>query len=116
MSPKVGISFLEWSFDGSFISSKEDSFPNLVWIWEIKKLKLNSILIHNQEVRSMKWNPLQNQIAFCTGIQKINLWSIEGCCSVIVPEDNFIVQNLKWNYNGKCLLLCDHSNFICSFV
>lgn len=88
----------------------------MIFIWEVKSLSLNSLIIHNQEVKSMKWNPLENQIAFCTGIQKINLWSVEGCCSVVIPEENFIVQNLKWNSNGKSLLLCDQGSFICSFV
>ena len=43
--PKVGISLVAISHDSRFVATKNELYPTLVWIWDLVRLQLNSILV-----------------------------------------------------------------------
>lgn len=43
--PKIGVSLLACSSDCSFLAAKNENFPNCVWIWDLARLQLCTILI-----------------------------------------------------------------------
>lgn len=67
--------------------SSSDSVPNVVWIWDIRKLRLLAVLEQLCTVRALPVSPQQPRLAICTGGSKVYLWSPAGCVSVQVPGE-----------------------------
>jgi WD40 repeat protein len=115
-NPKIGVGLIEWSFDGKYICSREDSTPNVLFVWDCVHLQLHSVLVHTGEIKSAKWCPTENRLAVASGNGRINFWSTEGCSCVDVPESKMVISSVKWSQNGKSLILSDGLNFCCSFL
>jgi len=43
--PPTGISLMNWSHDSRFVATKSDTSPQVVYVWELSCLELNSVLI-----------------------------------------------------------------------
>jgi hypothetical protein len=43
--PKIGISIVACSSDSRFLATKNENFPQCVWIWDLTKLQLCTILV-----------------------------------------------------------------------
>lgn len=105
-NPKIGISSLVFSSDGRYLATKNDNMASVVWVWDMQKLNLVSVLEHTSAVRCFQWDPKHPRLALCTGNTKLYLWSPAGCVSVQVPADGgFQVQSLSWHCTGDSLVL-----------
>ena len=87
-----------------------------LWIWDIGKLKLCSLMVHQSAVRNAEWDPTKPRVAFCTGNDMLYMWSPAGASCVQIPAENFCVQNLRWNPNGDSLVLIDKDKFCVCFI
>jgi len=111
-NPKLGVSLIEFSPDNQYMYSKNDSMPNILWIWNLKTLKLMNVLIQTMAIKHVSWDPTQDRLALCTGNNKIYMWSPHGCISVETPcEASFLIQSLKWNRDGNSLMLVGKDRF-----
>ena len=43
--PNRGVSLITVSFDSRYAASKDESSPQIVWIWDLVELSLNSVLV-----------------------------------------------------------------------
>ena len=43
--PKVGISLVAISHDARFVATKNEIYPQIVWVWDLVRLQLNSVLV-----------------------------------------------------------------------
>merc|ERR1719334_251437 len=93
-NPKVGISRCEWSPSGELLATINDNMPMTVWIWNMSRLNLMSVLDHKDKVSSFKWSPVEKEerLAICCGNDKLYFWSDSGT-SVIRCRENKIVVN-----------------------
>lgn len=117
--PKIGISQMSFSSNSAHLASKNDNMPNTLWIWDVKKTRLSTVLTQLNEVKNFAWDPFQPRLALCTGSNKIYIWSaeIEGCSSVDLPSEiSFSVRSLKWNANGTSIILCSNTHFCVCFM
>jgi len=105
-NPELGVGQVLFSSNGQFLATKNDNFPTAVWIWDVVKLKLISVLMQKQAITCISWNPTKSHLALCTASPKIFLWTPDGCMDVSLPQTSSIdVTHLRWNSNGESLLL-----------
>ncbi|XP_025141592.1 WD repeat-containing protein WRAP73 isoform X5 [Bubalus bubalis] len=116
-NPRIGIGALAFSPDNYFLATRNDSVPNAVWIWDIRKLRPLAVLEQLCTVRAFQWGPQQPRLAICTGGSKVYLWSPAGCVSVQVPgEGDFQVLSLCWHPSGDSLALLSKDHFCLCFL
>ena len=105
-NPKKGVGTVLFSQDSSFMATKNDNMPNVIWIWNIRKFELDSLLVLSRPVRAMEWDPKEVRLAACSGTNKIYMWSPSGCVSTEVKvEEDFLVTDFSWHQSGSSLLL-----------
>ncbi len=116
-NPKMGVSSIQFSCDNRFMYSRNDSMPNILWIWDMNKFKLTNVLIQTQSIKHVSWDPRQCRLALCTQNNKIYMWSPQGCISVEAPcEATFLIMTLKWNIDGNSLILIGKDQFCVTYL
>ncbi|CAF0741516.1 unnamed protein product [Didymodactylos carnosus] len=117
-NPRLGVSSLEFSFNGRYMTSINDTMPNLLFIWDFSKFYLSYILIQTQPIRCIKWEPNRNRLALCTGNNCLYLWTINGAACINVPDESakLNIFELKWNPLGKAITLIGQDNMCVGFI
>ncbi|RWW55167.1 hypothetical protein BHE74_00038202 [Ensete ventricosum] len=115
-NPKQGIGLLSWSNDSQYVFTRNDNMPTILWIWDIRRLELATVLVQKDPIRTAVWDPTCARLVLCTGTSQLYMWSPSGACCVNIPLSNFVVCDMKWNSDGSCLLLKDRESFCCSAV
>ena len=112
--PRVGISLLAISNDSRFVATKNEINPNVVWIWDIQRLCLNTLMIQKNEVTNLTWCPKTPTLNVSTANGKLYLWTIRvaSVCQVPVNKDNFNVYSVQWNPNGKSFAALDKNGLV----
>ncbi|PKA61140.1 hypothetical protein AXF42_Ash006036 [Apostasia shenzhenica] len=113
-NPKQGTGLLSWSNDSQFVISRNDSIPNVLWIWGIRRLELAAVLIQKEPIRAAAWDPTYPRLVLCTGSPHLYMWSLSGAYCVNIPLPQFVINDLKWNSDGSCILLKDKESFCCA--
>ena len=103
--PRVGVSKFVISPDSGFVAAVCETTPKCVWIWDLSKLCLNSLLVQKNRVSELCWSPNSNNLNISADDGKIFLWSARGASVCQVPpmqyKDNFKVNAIRWNRNGR---------------
>jgi WD40 repeat protein len=100
----------------NFEQLSKDSMPNILWIWDMNKFKLASVLIQTSAIRCVAWEPRQPRLALCTNNNKLYMWSAQGCVAIEAPcEATFLIQSLKWMPNGTALVLVGKDHFCVAY-
>mmetsp|Transcript_6052 Transcript_6052/g.10416 ORF Transcript_6052/g.10416 Transcript_6052/m.10416 type:complete len:429 (-) Transcript_6052:100-1386(-) len=115
-NPKMGISSVVWSFDSKFLYSRNENMPNVVWIWEVANLRLQSVLVHTNPVKAVEWDPIRPRLAVCTGTPALFVWNPASASVIDVPTGTLNISGLSWNPDGTSLLLKDKDRMCCAFV
>lgn len=112
-----GVSIVAWSHDAKFLATKNDNTPNCVWVWDISTLSLSVVLIHFDTVKSIDWSGKSNHLVIATGSPRIFIWSINGAsvCDIPLEGQDFNVTRVKWNPDGKSILIQDRSNLLIAY-
>jgi WD40 repeat protein len=110
-NPKMGVGLVEWSSDSAFMLTRNDNMPTAVWVWETETLELKALLLHDDPVRSARWDGTSQRLAICTGNSKLFFWSVDSAACVDVPMDGFHVNELAWSApapdGGQVIILDD---------
>jgi hypothetical protein len=116
-NPKLGISLVNFSTNCRFMFTKNDNMPNVLWIWDVPKLKLAAILVQLSPIRTVEWDPKQSRLALCTGTNKVYMWSPKGSLSLQIPcEASFTAQDMKWHPDGNALLIISRDQMCVCFL
>ena len=103
--PKVGISNIKISSDSQYVATVCENTPKCVWIWDLQKLQLNTLLVQVNDVTSICWAPNTLNLNISSSDGKIYLWSLRGASVCQVPQmqnkESFKVSSIEWNSNGK---------------
>jgi len=112
--PRVGISLAVVSRDNKFLATKNEICPNVVWIWDLASISLNSVMVHKQEVEHLEWCPKTTTLNISAGSGKLYLWTVRvaSVCNVPVNKENFSVHSTLWNPNGKCFVAMDKNGLV----
>ncbi|OAY78462.1 WD repeat-containing protein WRAP73 [Ananas comosus] len=90
--------------------------PTALWIWDICHLELAAVLVQKEPIKAAAWEPTFPRVVLCTGSSHLYMWSPSGACCVNIPLPKFNICDLKWNADGRCLLLKDRESFCCAAV
>mmetsp|Transcript_17342 Transcript_17342/g.33382 ORF Transcript_17342/g.33382 Transcript_17342/m.33382 type:complete len:435 (-) Transcript_17342:1765-3069(-) len=115
-NPKLGIGTVAWSGDNRYLVTRNDNMPTTVWIWDMSRLELATVLIQIDPVKSIDWDPVHCRLALCTGGPKIFLWAPEGSSCVHIPLPDFQCCHVKWNPTGTAFVLTDRETYCCAFL
>jgi WD40 repeat protein len=110
----VGISLAVVSRDNKHLATKNEVCPNVVWIWDLASISLNSVMVHKQEVEHLEWCPKTTTLNISTGSGKLYLWTVRvaSICNVPVNKESFSVHSTLWNPNGKCFVALDKNGLV----
>ncbi|KAG2200729.1 hypothetical protein INT47_002773 [Mucor saturninus] len=117
INPKVGIGLFQFSVDSSYIYSRSDSIPNVLWLWQVKSLECHNVIVFKNQVRQGLWNPLEaHMLAVICGDKNLHFLqpTDDGEAELItarVPLNEFSIKRAKWNSNGDSLLMMDSELF-----
>eukprot|EP00670_Eutreptiella_braarudii_P010790 CAMPEP_0174307308 /NCGR_PEP_ID=MMETSP0810-20121108/1035_1 /TAXON_ID=73025 ORGANISM="Eutreptiella gymnastica-like, Strain CCMP1594" /NCGR_SAMPLE_ID=MMETSP0810 /ASSEMBLY_ACC=CAM_ASM_000659 /LENGTH=433 /DNA_ID=CAMNT_0015414321 /DNA_START=72 /DNA_END=1370 /DNA_ORIENTATION=- len=114
-SAKLGVKKVAFSCDGLYMCTCDESTPNCVFIWSIRKMCLEAVLVHMKPVKSVQWDPCHTRLGICTGVKRFYLWSPSGCTCVDTVHPEFSVQNFTWNADGCALVLEDKLSFCMAY-
>ena len=110
-SPKIGISKMAFSFDNIFLATKNDNMPNIVFIWDLNQMNLQTVLIHLNEVIYFQWAKNQNILFISANNNKLYYFSLDTF-SILQLAPDFQNKSLIFSSNGKKLMVKDTNNFI----
>ena len=101
--------------------------PNFLWIWDVVHLKQIALIYQTRPIERILWNPiLPSSLIFTCGSSHIYSWNgtSKGCDAMEVPAGkwflinvivNFNIQELRWNNDGKSIVLMDKDKFTLAF-
>lgn len=104
-NPKLGVGTITCCHDSSYMATQNDNMPDVVWIWNSLKLKLDSVLVFKNNIKTVSWHPNMVQLAICTGNDNVYIWCPKGCMTINVPCFETDLTNISWNPSGHSLLL-----------
>ncbi len=99
-NPRLGISSIEYSCSGRYLSTINDTMPNLLFIFDFKPtFHLAFVLIQIQPIRCIKWEPKRDHLALCTHNNRIYIWSPKGASCINLPDESskHNIDEIKWN-------------------
>lgn len=99
-NPRLGVSTVEFSSSGRYLSTIIDTMPNLLFIFDFQPtFHLACVLIQLQPIRSAKWEPSRDNLAVCTHNSRLYLWSPQGASCINLPDESskHNIDEIKWN-------------------
>mmetsp|Transcript_481 Transcript_481/g.1053 ORF Transcript_481/g.1053 Transcript_481/m.1053 type:complete len:436 (-) Transcript_481:31-1338(-) len=115
-NPKLGVGTVAWSGDNKYLVTRNDNMPTSVWIWDMTRLELVTVLLQKDPVKSVDWDPVHNRLALCTGGTRVFLWAPEGASCVHIPLPDFQANAVQWNPIGTAFALTGRETFCCAFL
>ena len=55
--PRVGVSKISVSPDSCFAATINEQSPKVIWIWDLVKMQLNSLILQKDVVQDLQWAP-----------------------------------------------------------
>ncbi|KAK2964723.1 hypothetical protein BLNAU_23 [Blattamonas nauphoetae] len=93
--PHTGTKLMGWSHDGIFLATVSSSCPHCVWIWNVAKLILDSIIILHSPIKRIKWHPQRQILSIIIPTSSsFIVWTAESCS--IQHDQNESISSLKW--------------------
>ena len=109
--PKIGIGKMAFSYDNNFLATKNDNMPNVLFIWDLNIMFLQTVLIHLNEISCFEWMKTKNILFISTNNNKLYYFTLDSCKILQLPKDfqnkSFIISN-----DGQKMMLKDNNYFI----
>lgn len=132
--PVMGVHWLQWSPDGDYLATRDESYPRCLWIWKPLEAKLVALLVQLDNISSVSWQPQrtregsvqESRLALCTSSSKVYTWTPSFGAEIHQPlstalalkrsnnEDDVThtaITSLEWSADGKCILLRGKESF-----
>ena len=110
-NPKIGISRMAFSSDNFFLATKNDNMPNIIFIWDLNQMNLQTILIQLNEVNYFQWAKNQNILFISTNNNKLYYFTLDSC-KILQLVSDFQNKSLIFSSDGKKMMVKDTNNFI----
>ena len=109
--PNIGISKMAFSYDNYFLATKNDNMPNVLFIWDLNSMNLQTVLIHLNEVVYFKWSKNKDILFICTNNNNLYYYTLDSCKILQLSKD-FHNKSLIFSNDGKIMMVKDTNNFI----
>lgn len=120
-SKRIPLVEMEFSTDNNFLVAKSSS-DHILWIWEVSKLRLHSILIHQKPIQSIQWSPRSEKVCsllILTSDGLLHVSSSLGAICLSLPpldKDYGKIKGVQWNPLGRALALTCEDGIVCCRV
>mmetsp|Transcript_26229 Transcript_26229/g.47281 ORF Transcript_26229/g.47281 Transcript_26229/m.47281 type:complete len:439 (-) Transcript_26229:339-1655(-) len=115
LGTKVGIRQAQFSPDGVYLCTVLEQHPTCVWIWAMRRMALEALVVQMKPVKAVHWDPVHTRLGICTGAKRFYLWSPGGCTCVDTVHPDFAVQAFGWSADGAALVLEDKLAFCLAY-
>ena len=109
--PKIGIGKIAFSYDNNYLATKNDNMPNVLFIWDLNYMSLQTVLIHLNEISYFDWAKNKNILFISTGNNKLYYFTFDSCKILQLAKDfrnnSFILSN-----DGQKMMIKDNNYFI----
>jgi WD40 repeat protein len=109
--PKIGISKISFSYDNMFLATKNDNMPNILFIWNLFNMNLQTVLIQLSEINYFEWAKNQNILFICTNNNKLYYFTIDSC-KILQLAPDFQNKSLVFSPDGTKMMAKDSNDFI----
>ena len=109
--PNIGISKISFSYDNYFLATKNDNMPNVLFIWDLNIMNLQTVLIHLNEILYFQWCKNKNILFICTNNNKIYYYTLDSC-KILQLSNDFHSKSLVFSNDGRIMIVKDTNNFI----
>ena len=112
---------IQFSNDNKYLMAKSSS-NHLCWIWDITKLQLYTVLLHDHPLLSTIWSPKSEKtpsLMILTTSGLLHLWTFKGVLCLSLPpldKDYGKVKAVQWNPVGKALAITCQDGVVCCRV
>lgn len=112
---------IEFSHDSKFILAKSSS-NHICWIWDVNKLTLKTILLHQKPLTATIWSPSGEKLTSLTILTNdggLHIWSPDGVLCLALPpldRDYGKIKSLQWNPLGRALAMTCLDGVVCCRV
>uniref|UniRef100_A0A7S2AT68 Uncharacterized protein n=2 Tax=Octactis speculum TaxID=3111310 RepID=A0A7S2AT68_9STRA len=129
-----GVDLVRFSCDGRYMVTMLESYPCLLWVWDVILAKLHGVVVQKRPVRCLKFSPTNAGLFAFTGtdkivdkaneriVDKVYLWhQFHGVTAVEIPSqpgaDPVRYSELEFSSNGNRLCLTGKGVVhCCSFI
>ena len=109
--PKIGICKMAFSYDNNYLATKNDNMPNVLFIWDLNFMSLQTVLIHLNEICCFEWSKTKNILFISTNTNKLYYFTLDSCKILQLIKDfqnkSFIISN-----DGQKMMIKDNNYFI----
>ena len=109
--PKIGVGKMAFSYDNNYLATKNDNMPNVLFIWDLNYMSLQTVLIHLNEISHFDWAKNKNILFISTGNNKLYYFTLDSCKILQLAKDfqnkSFILSN-----DGQKMMIKDNNYFI----
>lgn len=83
--------------------------PFTLWIWNISKLEVETVISLSSQIRMAKWSREENTLCIASATNKILFWrnGVIMECAFPFEKKIFNVQRFSWSNDNKRMLLFD---------
>jgi WD40 repeat protein len=106
--PPRGASIMAFSANGAFLSTVDQTRPNVVWVWDLKtEPGLVSVLLHDHPVRQVAWHPSRTELLVTTSnslVPAVRYWSLDRRPSIIpisISRSEGGKYDIRWLPSGQ---------------
>lgn len=90
----------------NYLARISATFPNIVFILDIRKLILTAVLVHLTPVTCIAWDHQSDKLAICTYAKHLCLWTPSNAITLEVPcKGPFHIKRCQWNPRRKSLIV-----------
>jgi hypothetical protein len=114
-NPPVGISEMTWSFDSNFLATKNDNFPNVLFVWQISSLSLHTIIFQIRPIKHFSWSPTEHILLIATENNKLYSFTLNNVYVIELVTDlnlNLMINKISWNSDGKSFTVGDGKSLV----
>ena len=102
---------MAFSYDNNYLATKNDNMPNVLFIWDLNIMSLQTVLIHLNEVFFFDWGKNKNILFISTNNNKLYYFTLDSCKILQLSKDfqnkSFIISN-----DGQKMMIKDNNYFI----
>jgi WD40 repeat protein len=88
--PKMGVSSVAFSHDGTLLAVRDESLPRCLWVWSSFSAKLQALVVQLDSITCARWRPSAQSgnamLAYACASQRVYFWNaLKGSYWVDLP-------------------------------
>lgn len=90
----------------NYLARISATFPNVVFILDVRKLVLTAVLVHLTPITCIAWDHQSDKLAICTNAKHLCMWTPSNALTLEVPcKGPFHIKSCQWNSRRKSLIV-----------